>query len=185
MLTNNYLYGTHGYRKKEITVGTFHFKELKEIYENARDLLIKSDLRTKSGKNNLFLYNQAKSNLVRVKSTHVFWDILDDEFTFKILENFNKRFNELNFSKKIIGEKLNINNKKITVLYVSTAAKSIYFKVGRKIIRISDHWSNFNMDEFDTISGHKWFVQGTVNEKNKMIGAQINLSEIRKSCDHF
>jgi hypothetical protein len=112
-------------------------------------------------------------------------------------------------SRKNLGKTIIIDNKKYKLEFIShnsnsffkTRRLSVYFKVDKSIIRISDHWvksvGNNKSHKLNchSISGKNWII----NKKTEriyctwncgrypwvMLAGKAGLSKLNKSCDHF
>lgn len=131
----------------------------------------------------------------------LFWKKIDLELTKFLIEKF---------SPKNVNKTFSFNDKQYTLLYISknsskffrSRSLSVYFKTGRSIIRLSDHWSHFEPKPksqkmncgFISKSNFWKLVSKATNWCSTwscgkfpwdLYAGKISLAILNKKCDHF
>lgn len=109
-----------------------------------------------------------------------------------------------------IGKSVNIDGQRYTLDHISKNSSkfyrgrslSIYFRTGRSVIRISDHWSQSNGNDRSVklncrfIDEHWWAIDNdgsaplsfgryTSRFPWRMLAGKCGLSTLNKTCDHW
>lgn len=110
---------------------------------------------------------------------------------------------------KNLNQSVEIDSKAYTLVFIShntsafwrSRGLSAYFKTGRSIVRVSDHWAA--SEGYDrsrklncgSISGKKWVLTGKAEKVSatwragkypwELLAGTCGLSSLNKTCDHF